>query len=117
MAKWTLYDGTTTFQFSFSPVAMTSPNPTKDLTTSTLQLQTVMNPTKAAQWTFNGNLYSDAEKARFILWHQKEQVLTLTDHLGRSWKVISQTLNIQDRQSHKAQRYTYSWQVLNLGPA
>lgn len=117
MARWTISDGSTTMTFAYNPVAMTTPYPPKDLTVSTRNSLTILNAQKAVQWSFNGNLYTQAEYDKLVLWHEKELLLTLTDHLGHIWSIVSQSLDIKDRRSTRNNntRWTYNWTVLNLG--
>lgn len=114
---WTLNDGSTTVSFAVNPFDMGSPNATKNLDVSTAQAQTVMNPAKAATWNLNGYVYSDTEHDKLVLWHRKDLVLVLTDHLLRSWDVISVDLDITDRKPtpKNSSRYQYTWQLLVLG--
>lgn len=115
--KWSLYDGTTTMNFAYNPDGMSSPYRPKEIQVSTAQLQTIMNPKKATDWSFSGNVYSNAEYTKLVTWHNKDLVLQLTDHLGRVWDVVSQSLDITDRRpsGSNSQRYKYTWKMLNLG--
>lgn len=117
VTKWTLSDGEESMTFKFNPETMESPYAQKELQISTLHLQTIMNPSKAAQWSFSGNIYTEDEYERLISWHEKDVVLWLTDHLLRTWKIVSEDLNITDRRNtaKNSTRWKYQWKVLVLG--
>lgn len=121
--KWTVSDGTLTFIFAVNPSAMTTPYAPKDVTVGGMNIDgsfaTVQNPTKAAEWTLTGNVYSTTEYGNLKTWHDKDIVLLMTDHLGRTWNVLSLDLNMTDRRDtrNNSQRYTYTWKLLNLGEA
>lgn len=119
MAKWTLTDGVTTVHFAYNPYDMTSPHLVKDISADTAQAQTIMNPAKATTWNLSGYVYTEAEYDKLVLWHRKDKELTLTDHLGRSWTVLSLDLDITERRPSpkNSSRYQYTWQLLNLGRA
>lgn len=115
--KWTITDGTSTMTFAFNPYTMSSPYAPKELTVDTATLLTTKRPSAANEWTFNGNVYRDEEYNKLVTWHEKDMILELTDHLGRTWKIVSAYLDMTDRRdtARNNQRYEYTWKVLNLG--
>jgi hypothetical protein len=119
--RWTITDGNTTMTFKFNPVSMDSPHIPKDITAGSMNpdgsFPTIMSPRGGGDWNFNGNLYRDEEYNKLVEWHEKDVILTLTDHLLRSWRVVSSRLNIVDRRptAKNSQRYEYTWTVINLG--
>ena len=117
VVKWEISDGDTTVNLAYNPVTMSSPFPQKQISISTPLNLVTLEPSPAFQWTFEGNVYTDEEYNKLVEWHSKDQILELTDHLGRMWNVISERLDIKDRRDTKknSQRYTYTWTVLNLG--
>jgi hypothetical protein len=117
VVKWEISDGTTTVKLAYNPVTMSSTFGQKQISVSTPLNLVTTEPATAFQWTFDGNVYSDEEYNKLVLWHAKDQILELTDHLGRTWRVVSERLNITDRRdtSKNGQRYAYTWSVLNLG--
>ncbi len=117
VVKWTITDGDTTVALAYNPVSMSSTFGPKNLSVSTRGDLVTMQPAPAFEWTFEGNVYSDEEYNKLVLWHEKDMILELTDHLGRTWRVVSSALEITDRKTtrNNSERYTYSWTVLNLG--
>lgn len=117
VVKWEISDGVTTVKLAYNPVTMGSVFGPKQISVSTPLNLVTMQPSTAFSWTFEGNVYSDDEYNKLVLWHEKDEILELTDHLGRTWHVVSQTLDMKDRRdtAKNNERYTYSWTVLNLG--
>ncbi len=115
--KWTLSDGVQTMKLAYNPYTMSSPHTPKNITVDTIQQLTVMNPAPGSEWSFSGYLYNQLEYDRFVYWYNKDMVLTLTDHLGREWQVVSAELDITDRRNsaRNSNRYEYTWTVINLG--
>jgi hypothetical protein len=115
--RWTMTDGTSTMTVAFNPFTMGSPHGEKDLVAETAQLQVVMNPKKASEWTFQGNVYNNTEYAKLVEWHEKDMILEVTDHLLRTWQIVSVALDITDRRPSATNnnRYVYNWNVLVLG--
>lgn len=121
--RWVLHDGITDKKLVYNPVSITSPFPTKSITVDNTShprhgiAATIKSPTPAQDWTWTGNLYTLAERDAFILWHQKDYAWTVTDHLSRTWKVLSSKLEIKERRpsARNSTRFTYEWTLLNLG--
>jgi hypothetical protein len=117
VVKWTITDGVSTIKLKYNPYTMTSPYAPKNLTVSTPDAQVIMQATPAAEWGFDGYVYTEDEYNKLVFWHSKDIELELTDHLGRTWRVISTQLDITERRdtARNSNRYQYSWKVLNLG--
>jgi hypothetical protein len=117
VSKWTLSDGVQTMTFKFNPYTMSSPYTPKSITIDTIQQMTVMNPAPGSEWNFQGYIYSQVEYDKFVYWYNKDTLLTLTDHLGREWEVVSSKLDITDRRNtaRNSNRYEYTWNVINIG--
>lgn len=117
VVKWTMSDGVTTMTFEYNPFTMDSPHEEKNIQVLTARNLTVGMPSPATQWTFEGNVYNNTEYNKLVSWHEKDEILELTDHLGRTWNVISENLAITDRRNSakNSTRYSYKWTVLNLG--
>lgn len=117
VVKWTATDGVTTMTFEYNPFTMSSLFSPKQISVSTAQNLVSLQPAPAFEWTFEGNVYNNAEYIKLVTWHNKSVILDLTDHLGRTWKVVSVKLDIADRRdtAKNDERYAYTWTVLNLG--
>jgi hypothetical protein len=115
--KWTITDGTFTMTFQFNPYTMSSPYAPKDLSVDTASMLVVKRPGPANEWTFTGNVYNDEEYNKLVDWHEKDMILELTDHLQRTWQIVSVDLNMTDRRNtaRNSERYDYTWKVLNMG--
>lgn len=115
--KWQITDGVTTVALAYNPTTMASPFRPKQISVSTALDLVTMNPAPAQQWNFTGNVYTQAEYDKLKLWHEKDAILNLTDHLGRTWRVVSESLDMTDRRNSakNSTRFTYTWTVLNLG--
>lgn len=118
VVRWTITDGDlTTITLAYNPFTMSSTFGPKNLSVSTPLNLVTKQPSPAFEWTFQGNVYTDAEYEKLVIWHEKDEDLRLTDHLGRTWSIVSVKLDITDRRDtmRNATRYTYTWTVLNLG--
>lgn len=121
MLKWIWDDGVETHIFATNPYVMTSPyqdNPIVAHSTNATGVNAIVtrDPLPAKEWTFTGNIYTDTEYLALKAWHEKNTSLTITDHLGRSYVVISVKFDVTSRQTtlRSSTRRKYTWTVRTL---
>ena len=73
------------------------------------------SPRVPVQWTFEGVLYTLAELDTLEAWLDRGHVIHLTDHFGRTWRVLLEDVNAVRNGSHiypERHRYTATCQML-----
>ena len=112
MIRWTLSDGVTTYTFFRNPKEMSSPYPTWTRSSSPSGIRPdrpmgrQQNPS-ATEWSFKGRCYSQQQYDDLLLWCSKDEPLTLTDHLARSFTVIIAGFSPTDRRSRDLVKWDY----------
>lgn len=119
--RWTLVDPDTSesWEFPRNPKAMTSPHPPKN---TTIFARAAATPGVAGvcrvlqfrqspyEWQFTGDIRTEEHYDTLIEWCKKSNRLELTDHLGRTWqiRIDSMDLNEQRPTARNDWRFEYT---------
>lgn len=123
--RWTFRDTVTseTWTMPINPDAMTSPQPSKQLKHAIgvryglNRVRTFMSAPQPVQWSWEGVIRSQEHHDALLAWAGRTHPVEVTDHLGRTWKVLFQKFEPTDRQPTATTpvRERYRMTVLNLG--
>lgn len=74
------------------------------------------SPSPPAEWSFGGLIRSQADRDQLLRWSKKSSTVSVSDHLGRTFEVIIQRLEVVERQPTPTRpwRMTYTLNVLAL---
>ena len=120
--RWTVSDGVDTYTFEINPKEMTSPHGvyTREslpaaVNGTSVRVQETKTP-KAVEWSFSGRIYTQQQYDNLLEWTDKGEILTLTDHLGRSAQVIFTAFKPSDyRRPATTIRWDYEVTAIILG--
>jgi hypothetical protein len=117
VVRWTLDDGVDTYEFHFNPREMSplGPKSTMETLGGSIYSAARARETKnnVYEWSFAGRIYSQAQYDSLLEWSRKAQVLTLTDHLGRTWSVVlTEFIPTELRRPGTLDRWDYEMRAL-----
>jgi hypothetical protein len=120
MIRWSLTDGTNTYQFHLNPKQMgpLGQTYTRDSLPSIIGgvHANETSATKAYEWSFAGRIYLQDHYDALLEWSEKAQVLELSDHLGRTYEVILTQFAPTDlRRPGTTIRWDYEMKAIVLG--
>lgn len=111
--RWTLSDGVSTYTFPLNPNEMGSLSPQWSITTTPAgpketRIRAVRAPKTPFEWSFSGKARSQQQYDDLLTWSNKAQLLTLTDHHARSWKIVIRQFRPTDlRRPGNITRWSY----------
>lgn len=127
--RWVLHDPSTseTWTFPINPNKMTSPHPTK--TTTIFARNYNFEDTKAGvgrvleyqqepyDWQFSGVIRSQQHYTDFRDWCHRVHRLELTDHLGRTWRIRFDSVDLEEQKPtlRKDWRFSYTAKAIMYG--
>lgn len=124
--RWVFYDAVTpeTYTVPINPNEMTSPWAERKFvyrtTTAGRGGANVIYEGRAdlAQWEFSGTILDADHYAALLKWSQKANSCTVTDHLGRSFKVLFAKFDPKPKQAYgKPWKHDYTMTCFVFPPA
>lgn len=103
--RWKLTDPSTGDEWTMpiNPDAMTSPSGTRNLTTGfgirapLTMARTFEQAPTIARWQWEGVIRSEAHYEAYVEWAKKPGLVRVLDHLDRTWEVILESFEPDER--------------------
>jgi hypothetical protein len=127
VVRWHFTDPVTDEEWTVprNPNTMTSPHPVKSRQTmpappgapSAINIATQQAPVVPFEWTFGGDIRTEEHYDQLLAWSQKNRPILVTDHYGRTWRVIPVTLDVEELRptARNLWRLRYRFSTLMLG--
>lgn len=129
-ARWTFHDDVAdeTWVMPINPNRASSPFQTKAFTTAQgadiastgiARTRVFQAPLAPKEWEFGGILRTQAHHDALVAWVKKDNEVTITDHLERSFEVLLRAVQFQEQRPRPGAlwRMTYTVNALVLRPA
>jgi hypothetical protein len=120
--RWTFDDGVTTYTHEINPNKMSSPlrpRPVQLAITSPKDgnAYSFRRPAPPHEWRFGGVVRTQGQYDNLLLWSEKPGVITITDHLGRSFECLMVEFKPDEQRptARTAWRFNYEMTVLVVG--
>lgn len=115
MSRWTFYDAETdeTYTVPINPDAMTSPFGERGMrfarshVSGDTRIRTFVDPPPQVNWEFSGPIRTKAHHDALDAWAQKTVPIEITDHLGRTFRVVISSFEPTDRKPTR----TVTWRL------
>jgi hypothetical protein len=115
MSRWTLKDTVTNevYTMPINPDSMTSPEPDRNLSfgpgwrLNSTRNRTHQTPSDAKEWQFSGPIRTQAHHDALFEWATRDVPVEVSDHLGRTYRVVISQLNVTERRPTK----TVPWRL------
>lgn len=113
MSQWTMTDLVTsaTYTFSFNPNRMDpvmNPKALESLPHLTSP-RTWKSRTAPREWTFSGTCRGQQTHLDLLDWFTRKHELQITDHLGRTFKILPKEIEFRERRSrHEPWKFDYT---------
>ena len=120
--RWLFEDpvASTSYRVPINPNKMSSPFPEKDLDTLTNvygRIRTLWQNSNAVhEWTFSGVIRDIDHHDALVEWGKKQNLINITDHLGRTFQVLPQRVDITEKRpsARIPDKFDYTFTVLVL---
>lgn len=117
--RWYFVDGDTSYRHHMNPRTMASPQPAKGYDSgvgSTARTASTRSAPAPMEWEFGGFIRSQEHHDALDEWSKKTVPIEVLDHLGRTFVVMLQSLQVQERKPTPTTpwRMTYVMKALLL---
>lgn len=123
MARWTLLDPATEVSWVFprNPNAMTSPHPPRNhvifsrgVGGGTGVSRVIAFRQEPYEWSFSGDIRTEAHLTAFQAWTARTGRLHVTDHLGRTWEVRIDSVDLDELPNSPRNSWRFSYTVKTI---
>lgn len=119
MNRWTLHDTVTdeVWEMPINPDSMTSPEPERVLKfgqgyrQNSTRLRTIESPSDAREWSWSGAIRTKAHHDTLFDWASRHVPVEVTDHLGRTYRVVITQFDVTERQPTKSTPWRPRYQM------
>ena len=106
MSAWSLYDPALdeTWVMPINPDQMTTPHKRRDfryaygIRKNVDRIRSVVEKPAPVMWEWGGVIRSEAHHEEYVRWARKPGEVHVSDHLGRTFEVFIESLDLQERQ-------------------
>lgn len=127
--RWTLVDteAATQWEFPRNPNKMTSPHGPRNSVIFSRAYGTdagnggisrvIAFRQQPYEWTFSGDIRTQQHYEDFVAWTANPNRLNLTDHLGRTWQIRIDSVDVTEQRqtARSAWRYEYTVKAIIYG--